>query len=118
MSKNYLNKIGIKTPKNLEINNKKIKKINLNFPLVLKILSNKLGFRLITSPSSIKIPSQISATIAFKYGLNKLNSNYCIIIGENESKDNSVQIKNMNTGNQESVSVENIANYLKTELRI
>ena len=26
--------------------------------------------------------------------------------------------KNMNTGNQESVSVENIANYLKTELRI
>lgn len=42
----------------------------------LKMLSNKLGFRLITSPSSIKIPSQISATIAFKYGLNKLNSNY------------------------------------------
>ena len=49
---------------------------------------------------------------------NKLNSNYCIIIGENESKDNSVQIKNMNTGNQESVSVENIASYLKTELSI
>lgn len=42
----------------------------------LKMLSSKLGFRLITSPSSIKIPSQISATIAFKYGLNKLNSNY------------------------------------------
>ena len=49
---------------------------------------------------------------------NKLNSNYCIIIGENESKDNSVQIKNMNTGNQESVSVGNIASYLKTELNI
>ena len=42
----------------------------------LKMLSNKLGFRLITSPSSIRIPSQISATIAFKYGLNKIKSNY------------------------------------------
>ena len=68
----------------------------------------------------------ISVVLDYSYGnlkaqlkkANKLNSNYCIIIGENESKDNSVQIKNMNTGNQESVSVGNIASYLKTELSI
>ena len=45
---------------------------------------------------------------------NKLSSDYCVIIGEEESKDNSCQIKNMNSGNQEKIKIENIQEYLNT----
>ena len=38
----------------------------------------KEGIRLITSPSSIKIPSQISATIAFKNGINNIEKDYLL----------------------------------------
>ena len=43
---------------------------------------------------------------------NKSSSDYCVIIGEEESKDNSCQIKDMNTGNQEKIKIENIQDYL------
>ena len=43
---------------------------------------------------------------------NKFSSDYCVIIGEEESKDNSCQIKDMNTGNQEKIKIENIQDYL------
>ena len=45
---------------------------------------------------------------------NKLSSDYCVIIGEEESNDNSCQIKNMNSGNQEKIKIENIQEYLNT----
>ncbi len=42
----------------------------------LEDICKKEGLRLIVSPSSIKMPSQISATVAFKNGLKKINKEY------------------------------------------
>ena len=65
-------------------------KYSIYYQKRLRDLSLRLGFRLITSPTSIKIPSQISATIAFKYGLKKLNSNYLLFWEHDHMFNNSI----------------------------
>ena len=45
---------------------------------------------------------------------NKLSADYCVIIGEEEIKNKCCQIKNMNSGNQEDISIDNIENYMKS----
>ena len=44
---------------------------------------------------------------------NKLKIPYICIIGEDEEKENLVTIKNMETGNQEKVKIENLIDKLK-----
>ena len=46
---------------------------------------------------------------------NKSEANYCIIIGENEAVSESIQIKDMNTGNQDNIAFNNVENYIKTK---
>ena len=46
---------------------------------------------------------------------NKSEANYCIIIGENEAVGESIQIKDMNTGNQDNIAFNNVENYIKTK---
>jgi len=45
---------------------------------------------------------------------NKLSADYCVIIGEEEIKNKCCQIKNMDSGNQENISIDNIENYTKS----
>lgn len=47
---------------------------------------------------------------------NKLSCDYCVIIGDEESKYNSCQIKDMSTGEQEKIKIENIHNFLDTKI--
>ncbi|WP_067259822.1 histidine--tRNA ligase [Methanobrevibacter cuticularis] len=47
---------------------------------------------------------------------NKLNVKYFIIVGENDLEENSVTIKNMDTGNQELVAINNIITYIKNQI--
>ena len=44
---------------------------------------------------------------------NKLSSKYCIIIGEDEFKNNTCTIKNLNNNTQQNISIDNIVNFLK-----
>ena len=43
---------------------------------------------------------------------NKLNAKYVILVGKKDLDENNVIIKDMNTGNQETVAIDNIFNYL------
>ena len=70
--RNYSNIQNITMVHDFKIDNK----YSLSYQNILKEFSKKFNFKLITSPSSIKIPSQISATIAFKFGLKNINSQY------------------------------------------
>ena len=45
---------------------------------------------------------------------NKLSADYCVIIGEEEIKNKCCQIKNMDSGDQENIRVDNIENYIKS----
>ena len=45
---------------------------------------------------------------------NKLSANYCVIIGEEEIKNKCCQIKNMDSGHQENISVDNLDNYIQS----
>ena len=45
---------------------------------------------------------------------NKLSADYCVIMHEEEIKNKCCQIKNMNSGNQEDISIDNIENYMKS----
>ena len=49
---------------------------------------------------------------------NKLGIPYVVIIGEDEVNSNTVTLKNMNTGQQKSVAVDNIADEIKTQERM
>ncbi len=48
----------------------------------------------------------------------KLLSNYCVIIGNEEQEKNICQIKEMDSGKQENISIENLADYLKEKILI
>lgn len=50
----------------------------------------------------------------FNYG-DKLNVPYAIVVGEEEVKNNSYSLRNMETGEQENLSIEEIANLLKNK---
>ena len=47
---------------------------------------------------------------------NKLSANYCVIIGNEESSSNTCQIKNMDSGSQDKVNLDNIELYLKNNI--
>ena len=49
----------------------------------------------------------------FKYA-DKLNIPYVIVIGEEEKKEHKVTLKNMETGEQEIVDIENSINIIKS----
>ena len=47
---------------------------------------------------------------------NKLSADYCVIIGDEECNSNTCQIKNMDSGNQDNVSADDIEQYLKNNI--
>ncbi|WP_130806784.1 histidine--tRNA ligase [Senegalia massiliensis] len=57
-----------------------------------------------------------SVKAQFKYS-NKLNSTYTIVIGDNEIENKSIKIKNMKTGDQEDLSLENVVESIEERLR-
>ena len=63
----------------------------------------KNGFKVLTELNSIKLKKAMNIA-------NRENIDKVIIIGEDELKDNSVTIKNMITGNQEKVNIDEIVN--------
>jgi len=48
---------------------------------------------------------------------NKLSADYCVIIGDDESKSNSFQIKNMESGNQDKVNIDDIQKYFQKKIK-
>jgi len=48
---------------------------------------------------------------------NKLNVSYSIILGENELKDNKLIIKNMSTGNQEEIAIDELSFFFKNNIK-
>ena len=47
---------------------------------------------------------------------NKLSADYCVIIGDEECSNNTCQIKNMDSGDQDAVDLGNIETYLKSNI--
>ncbi len=47
---------------------------------------------------------------------NKILADYCVIIGENEIKNKVCQFKNMKTGDQKSITFENLDQHIRTEI--
>ena len=47
---------------------------------------------------------------------NKLSADYCVIIGDEECSNNTCQIKNMDSGYQDAVDLDNIETYLKSNI--
>ena len=43
----------------------------------------------------------------------RLNANYTIVIGEQELQENKINVKNMQTGESESVDLDKLVNYFK-----
>ena len=46
---------------------------------------------------------------------NKLEANYCIIIGENESAGESIQIKNMSSSDQDNIALNDLGDFIKNK---
>ncbi len=57
-------------------------------------------------PDSVKMKKQMNYA-------DKKQVQFVALVGENEIAENSVTLKNMNTGNQEKIKVDNLINYLK-----
>ena len=73
-------------------------------------LANELrkeDLRVIVYPQADKLGKQ------FKYA-NQINVEYVCVIGDNELAENTVQVKNMTTGDQENISRDEIAEKIKT----
>ena len=70
-----------------------------------------------------KISENFSVLVSYNYTnlkvqlkkADKLSADYCVIIGEEESKNNSFQLKNMNSGQQEMVLNNNIEKYINVK---
>jgi|LWDU01.1.fsa_nt_gi histidyl-tRNA synthetase len=70
-----------------------------------------------------KISENFSVLVSYNYTnlkvqlkkADKLSVDYCVIIGEEESKNNSFQLKNMNSGQQEMVLNNNIEKYINVK---
>ena len=48
----------------------------------------------------------------------KLSSDYCVIIGQEERKNNTCQLKNMNSGDQKNISIDAIEKYIRNKICI
>ena len=46
----------------------------------------------------------------------KLSADYCVIIGNEESKKNTCQLKNMSSGQQENIHIDKLKNYIKDKI--
>lgn len=83
--------------------------------------SKTLAMKIVKDLREINISSDLdhldrSVKAQFKYS-NKLNSTYTIVIGNDEIENNSVKIKNMKTGEQEEISLENVVENIKNKIR-
>ena len=78
-------------------------------PTMLKILGEARKAGLIMEFDSLRrsIKSQMREA-------NKIGASLAIIIGDNELKDKSVQIKDLNNGQQESIPIDSIISYIKS----
>jgi len=78
-------------------------------PTMLKILGESRKAGLIMEFDSLRrsIKSQMREA-------NKIGASLAIIIGDNELKDKSVQIKDLNNGQQESIPIDSIISYIKS----
>jgi histidyl-tRNA synthetase len=78
-------------------------------PTMLKILGEARKAGLIMEFDSLRrsIKSQMR-------GANKIGASLAIIIGDKELKDKSVQIKDLNNGQQESIPIDSIVSYIKS----
>ena len=78
-------------------------------PTMLKILGEARKAGLIMEFDSLRrsIKSQMREA-------NKIGASLAIIIGDKELKDKSVQIKDLNNGQQESISIDSIISYIKS----
>jgi len=78
-------------------------------PTMLKILGEARKAGLIMEFDSLRrsIKSQMR-------GANKIGASLAIIIGDKELKDKSVQIKDLNNGQQESIPIDSIISYIKS----
>ncbi|MFN4111918.1 MAG: His/Gly/Thr/Pro-type tRNA ligase C-terminal domain-containing protein, partial [Ignavibacteria bacterium] len=47
---------------------------------------------------------------------NRLNAKFALILGEDEFQKNSIVVKNLSTGEQEEVFLDNLLDYLKTKV--
>lgn len=78
--------------------------MDASFPLLLKLRENGVKAEIDHTGRSIKAQ--------FKYA-NKINAKYVIVIGEDELKNNSVKLKNMQDGNEEFIKMEDILSKMK-----
>ena len=46
----------------------------------------------------------------------KLSTDYCVIIGNEESEQNTCQLKNMSTGQQENIHFDKLTDYIKDKI--
>lgn len=76
------------------------------FPLLQKLRENNIA--------SEVYPDQVKFDKQMKYA-NKRNIPFVAIIGESERKENVVSIKNMQSGKQEKIPLEDILNHLKAQ---
>ena len=81
--------------------------IGLSLDLANSLRSNK-NFLIITDTLRRSLKAQMKAA-------NKLNVKYAIIIGDDEIQANQLTIKNMDDGNQENVSIDNIESYFNSK---
>ncbi|HOW12706.1 MAG TPA: histidine--tRNA ligase [Candidatus Pacearchaeota archaeon] len=95
-----------------------------NFPVFLAqlgSLAKKKSLRILEDfrKSKIKIAESLGRD-SLKAQLNKankLNVKYCLIIGQKEALDNEVILRNMETGHQETIKIENVVEEVKKRLK-
>lgn len=68
----------------------------------------KNGYKVLTELNNIKLKKAMNIA-------NRENIKYVVLIGDDELKENSVTIKNMISGNQELVKINDICSYIKLE---
>ena len=101
-----------------------LEKINIKKQIITLIaLSDNLNckllkyFRFITSYKWSKLSLIYSGTLKKKLiKANKLGSIGCLILGEDEIKEKKIIWKNMNSGSQEKIEIENINQFLKKKM--
>jgi len=78
-----------------------------SLPIIQELRVNGISAELY--PDSAKMKKQ------FDYA-NKKNIAYVVIIGESEMQSGNVSVKNMHSGNQETINIENLVSFLSNSL--
>jgi len=90
-----------------------IAKVGLENSLIDAKLANKLRSKGLTTEIDL-LNRSLNAQL--KYA-SKLEASYVAIIGEEELKDNKVKVKNMKTGKEESIKINELTDYLIKEIK-